>query len=482
MTDEIKNELNLDSTLGLLRIMSLFTNPAQQTGTEDDSNSYFAVSEMQILSPIELNTIFRNSFLARKIIEKYPEEAKTLGYTLEGTKGEVVEDNNQLLIETVYEGQIWARLYGLVFMIYNYDKTLPNEPLKPGIDKLTGYSTEFELRVEGDYFVKSDEVKYHKSKVHLFYGRKTYIPFASPYDKNYADSIYQSLAITLRNYVSSNETVRKILSNISYLLLGIKNLGNMTKTEKGQSEVYMRLASLRANRSVNRVIAYDKENEALSYITQATAGITDLVSAIKEIFIAESDYPPEQLFEERIGQSLGSGISNQLIARFLWAKRCHSYAIRECLPHYKEFFDRNFPNNNYNVKIPFKLEFSQQEQAELEMNASTRTKNLVESGVITPEEARSGYKNDEFDLNIVLDDATFKKMQELSIKAKEQSINQPPNDTRQRNNNTNNSTGANNDSVYIPSDNLWDDLANVSQQDLAEVMTEALTDATKENQ
>jgi hypothetical protein len=458
---ESTENLNEDSTIGIFRLMSLFSNPAMQQGTEDDSNSYFSINGFQALTPIELNTIFRQSFLARKIVEKYPMEAKTFGYKLENQNGEIIENGDKLLTEAIYEATIWARLYGRSFLVLNYEKSLPNEPLIPK-EKLISYTIELEIFKEGDYFKKSDDIIYHNSKIQVFFGRKTYVPYITPFDEGYADSVLQSVVTTLKNYVSSNETARKILSNISYLLLGIKNLGNMTKTDRGSGEIQARLTSIKVNRNVNRVIAYDKENEILSYISQATTGINDLIGVIKEIFIAESDYPASELFEENSRQNLGSGIANQLIARFLWTKRCHSYTLREFLPQYETFYNRHYKEENYKVIIPFNLELSQIEQAELEKFASERTKNLIESGVISPEEARSGYQLEGFNLNIILDDNLYKQMAKTS-KTDDKVINEKP------------SESSNVDSVLMPDDGVWDSYASITDDDLYDVMVGAIS-------
>lgn len=463
-TPESQEELNTDSTLGLLRVLSVFSNPDQQMGTNEDSNSYFAVNNFVPLTPEELNIIFRRSYLARKIVEKYPSEAKVLGYNLINEKGEIINKDDVLLLNAFYKGIVNGRLYGHCYLIMLYENTDPFQPVKPG-DKITGFITEFGLRREGDYFKKSDDELFHYTKVNVFYGRETYIPYLKPDDERYAESVLEGVIITLKNYVSSNETVRKILSNLSYLTVGIKNLGNMTKTEKGREDVYLRLTSIRTNRNTNRILAYDKENEILSYISQTISGINELMSNIKEIFIAESDYPPEQLFESSTNQSIGSGIANQLIARFLWAKRCHSWTVDNLQMQYQIHFDRHYPKQNLKVEIPFKLNLSQVEQAELEKMASERNKNLIESKIIAPREARSGYANDEFSLNITLNDEYYLMLEKIS----QNQINTNPDNTNNDPENLNRDSG-----VFIPDDQTWDALANLTEEDLKAVMEGAL--------
>ena len=160
MTEQTLNE---DSTIGLLRVLSLFANPVQQQGTAEDSNAYFSVNPTQRLSREELNNIFRQSFLARKIIEKYPAEAKVLGFILTDQKGGEISINDvyEKLLDFVYEGSVWGRLYGIAFVVFNYEFTLPSQPLRPQ-EKLVSYSVELDLIPEGEYFVRGD-VRYHQS-------------------------------------------------------------------------------------------------------------------------------------------------------------------------------------------------------------------------------------------------------------------------------------------------------------------------------
>lgn len=456
-------QLNEDS-LALIRVMSMFQNATQQMGTEDDSNSYFTVGEFQRLTDYELSGLFRQSKLIKKIITKYPQEAVSTGYIVKDKNGGVISTNDEVILEAFYDASVSGRLYGKCFLVLDFEKTESSQPMLKN-DKLIGYRLMFDLIKKGDFYEENQSIKHHQDKVHIFIGSRTYLKDVGIEDINYADSILQDAAISFRNYTTSLEISRKILANLSYLLIGIDNLGVSLRTDKGRQDVLERLMSIRTSRNVNRAIPYDKQKEILSFISQNVTGINDIISNVKEMFIAESDYPPSILFEEDSKQSMGSGIQNQLIARFIWAKRSRSWTLNNWLKQYKLFYNRYLKGQPYELEIPFNVELTALEQAELEKLGAERLKLLIESKVITPIEARTGYTGSTYTLNIMLDEQSFRKYLEIAISNNIETLKQNPNE---------NTRNTNEDSVLIPGDDIFDSIADVTLADLEKVMLDAI--------
>lgn len=457
-------ELNEDS-LALIRVMSMFQNSVQNMGTEDDSNSYFSVSDFQRLSDLELSNLYRQSKLIKKIINKYPLEAVSCGYIVKDLSGKVLSTNDDILLQAFYDASVSGRLYGKCFLVLDFDKTESIQPMKKG-DNLSGYRLMFDLIKDGDFYIENQTVKHHQDKVFLFLGSKTYLKNIGIDDQQYADSILQDSVISFRNYTTSLEISRKILANLSYLLIGIDNLGTSLRTDRGRQDVLERLMSLKTSRNVNRAIPYDKQKEILSFISQNVSGINDIIANLKEVFIADSDYPPSVLFEEDSRQSMGSGVQNQLIARFLWAKRSRSWVVNSWLKQYKLFYGRYFQTQNFEIEIPFNVELTVLEQSELEKLGAERVQLLIESNVITPMEARTGYSGASYTLNIMLDDNTFAKYLKETISKNNETIKQNPNE---------NTPTTNEDSLLIPDDDLWANLSTVTVEDLERVMEDAVS-------
>ncbi|MBW4633561.1 MAG: DUF1073 domain-containing protein [Iphinoe sp. HA4291-MV1] len=443
-----EQDLNEDSN-GLFEVLRMFNgsfNPNfKQKNIWDDDKT--------LLGTEDITTLFRSSNLIRKIITRYPAEAKTLGYQLKRKNGTIVNENDDILLNAFENASIFARLYAQVYLLLKFDDTNDNQPIKPN-SELSGYEIHFDLKLKGDFYVgKEEKIRFHKSKISRWVGQKNYLKEQNPENVNYADSVLVGLYQTYNNYIQSNNLVRDILSNISYLTIGINKLADKLVSEKGRNQILHRLLSVNANRSVEKLIAYDKDSEVINFISQTLAGVREVVLEIKDLFVSETDYPYDILFEDSPKNSLGSGTQNQLVQRFLWAKRCHTWTVNQWLRHYQEVFVVWMPDDTLTVEIPFRFEMTPMEEAELEGKAADRTAKLITAGVITPEEAREGYQGDKFTLNIALNDGAFRKAN-LSPEPQEPQITQT-------------------DSVNL-ADAEWDRLAEITEDEILKIAQEIL--------
>jgi hypothetical protein len=438
--------LQMDSS-GLMNVFSRFLH---QRGAGDTSLN---TDRFQRLSDYEIEREFRSSTLIQKIIKKYPMEAMSIGYELVDRDGNVINSHDRLLLESFKEASIFSRLYGRCFLVFEFDDTADmKKPVKKE-SKLLGYSIKFDSISEGDFYNIEGEKIYHE-RVIEFVGVRTYSKFSKTADIDYTDSVLQGLFQSLRDYVENNQNAKLILGNLSYLTVGIDNLGNMSKSSEGQQMIFDRLSTLNINRSINRTIAFDKKSEEIGFITQTLSGVKDIIQEIKEIFTSETDYPVEELFEQSPGQKLGSGVQNQLISRYLWARRCKSWVINNWLGYYQIYFNRITDMTDININIPFIVDLTEEERANIENVAADRTKKLIEAGVIDASEARTAYSGDKFTLNIELDDANFIESRRLTE--------------------TQTSPVFDEQLDSIPGNAYWDNLANITTADLEEIAEEIL--------
>lgn len=388
------------------------------------------------LSPVELNNIFRNSGLMRKIISKYPKKGYSVGYNLVDNNGSIIEKNNQILLKAFMESSIRARIYGFCICELKFESQ-SDKPIKQS-DKLIGYKLHNTTNVIGDFYELNTNIFYkvHKSRILIFHGNLNY-----QYDINdsdyfssdkYSDSIIQSLYNSFTDYLESNTAGKYILKNLSYLLIGIENLGNMSKNDVGKQLVINRLQDLNENRNIGRVIAFDKKYEELQFISQTITGFSDVVEELKSFFAAETEYPMEELFTKSSTQNIGSGIQNQMIARNLWSVKCHEWITENWLNNYMSFYSNFYDLGKYTIQIPLNLEMSEQEKVNIQKTAAERDKILVDIGAITPDEVRDSYKGDTFNININIDS--------------------------------------------VPDDSYWDNLANITLQDLDNLAEETIND------
>lgn len=455
-------ETNLDSTD--INSLSMFNNLERLVF--DDTK---VTGEQVVLTDDENNTLFRNDTLLQKIICRYPEEAKSNGYQVLDSTGKIINENESLILEAFTEASIQARLYKKAYLVFEDQRETKIELTSSS--SLKGYRILFDLQLEGNFYKYNNDERIHISKTFIFIGSRTYMKEVTIDNPLYSDSILQGIYSAFQKFSDSNKIAYYILMNLSYLCFSKDGLGGMMADKKGQNVILDRLLNINLHRSVTRMLGIDKSNEKLEFLSQSVTGAKDLKDSIKETLVAVSDYPVEQLFETSLNQSLGSGVSNQLIARMLWAKRIVNWILKHWYSHYIRLF-KTLYNDSIKINIPFNVELTQLEQAELEKMGAERIKVLIESGVITVSEARTGYKGSKYTLNVVLDEEAFleaskidnppesnQQRQEKALRKDDKTIKVKPTEAEQ---------------TDALDNSFWDAMAETTEVDLIEVAESVL--------
>jgi hypothetical protein len=247
--------------------------------------------------------------------------------------------------------------------------------------------------------------------------------------------------------------------------MGIDGLGGKVANEQGRAVVLERLLAVNDGRNLTRTIAYDKGKEDVSFISQSSTGVSDILENIKAVLVSYADYPTEQLFEESKKQSMGSGMSNQLIARMLWASRLVSWINENWSSNYTRLFNTIF-GEGYKLEIPFNVEMTELEKAEIEEKGANRLEKLLSSKVININEARTGYKTPTYRLNIDLDE---------NFELKENEIVENP-ESKTEDNQQENQIKENTENIdAVPNNDFWETLSEVTEDDLISVAKSVLT-------
>lgn len=384
---------------------SIFNN---LTNRIDESNQ-IVIGEFQKLTQHECSNLYRNSNLARKIINLYPEKAFNIGYQIKlKSDGQIVEQNDEILLEAFREASIYSRLYGHCFLYLELSDGKRLESIKSFDLQITGYKLFYQMYEKIDFWEK-ENFFYHKDRVLLWKGVDSRLPLDFPKIDDVMhkyDSIFDSLVTAIYDNFITKSYAKYILENLSYLLIGQSGLAAKVSQAKvtGKDTVGERMTQINLERNLSRIFSYDLNNEDVKFISQTIAGVKDLIQEFKENVAVESEYPYDKLFEVNAGSSsLGSGVQNQLVARFLWAETKHEWTKSNWLPHYIKLFKKLRDYKKIKVEIPFIFSMTELEKAELENLGADRVKKLIESGVITPNEARTGYQGNEYKLNIKLD-------------------------------------------------------------------------------
>jgi hypothetical protein len=444
-------DLNYDAS-GLMQIMQMLAGKSARLMGEDEGGL------SKILTDLEISELYENSKLIKKIINKYPEEFYGLGYQIKNSSGELLEENDEYILNAIKDGLITSRLYGRSFLYLVFEDFNPERPLRRGL-KLMTHNIVYDIYREGDfYLIESQRV--HFTRVIEFIGERTYRKMIKKNDANYCRSILQGIYQSFHNFIENSNNSRYLLNNLSYLTIGIENLGNMQISDQGRQIVFERLSTLNLNRNIGRVMAYDKSKEIIGFISQTLTGVNELIEQAKSILVSESDYPASELFDTTQSQALGSGIQNQLVARYLWARKVRSWAINNALPYLKIYFDRTRDMSNANIFIPFVVDLTDEEKADIEKKAADRSKVLIDAGVVSPEEVRECYRGDEFSLDIILDDSKYTNSK-AALPDTEDTL-----------------RGNDDASIdVIPDDNYWDELATITTYDLDLFAQEVINDS-----
>jgi hypothetical protein len=370
------------------------------SGVED----YFTNSVMSI-SRKELNTIFRRSYLLRKVVSMLPNSAKSAGYIVKDATNKVIEKSNLHIIQALEDGALMGRLYGKVFMILESEDNDLTVPLTQ-LETISGHRIKFDLERRGDYFFdKNDERVAHKSKVYIFTGSRSYKEDSTIDDDDYAESILIGLLISIKDYLISTQIGRKILKNLSNLTLGMKGLGMKLNSNNGKVQVKERLISFDLNRNVDEAIGYDLENEKIEYISQSLAQVPEFLEELKLLFVSNTEYPYDKLFSSGTKSGLSSGYQNQLITRFQWAEQVKVWSELNYLPHLNRLYKTLSPNSDsINIEIPLPLTMTDLEKAEIEEKTANKLIGLVGANIININEARNSYRSDNLTLDVILSD------------------------------------------------------------------------------
>lgn len=424
-----------------------------------------------VLGHDDIEQLFNSNGLIRKIITKYPENARGIGYKIVNKDGVCINENDPIVLEGFYDSTIYARLYGYACLAFNFLKSKPEDEISIGL-KIDTFSISTNVTEMGDFYYING-VKYHKSKVFIFRGDRKFRYF----DPNNHDtefyknqSVLQTIYHSFRRLLKTTDSTRYIVDNLSYLLVGITNLTSLNNTDAGKTILSQKMLALNRERSIDKIISFDLSKEEVSFINQSLSGLDEVLNQFKILLASETNYPYEQLFENGSGVGIGSGIQNQLVSRFLWQENVNKWIFNNWKSNYELLKNRIF-GEEYKLEIPFEVQLTITEKAELEKTVAERNKILIDSGVIIPEEARSNYQGDTFDFNLKLDEKVSEKDEKVKISATD--INSNKSEKIVQPDDLPNNLGMVLDSQdVIPTDEEFDSIAKITMEDILGVIEE----------
>ncbi len=323
-TDEIAFEERLDGVL---------VNALTKMGTNQDKERYTGVAAPEILQPADLDALYINNWLCRRIVDIIPQESTRAGWALtlgtETTDAEkkrfdrLVAVGERMGIRThVKEAMRQSRLHGGAAIIMILDDNTPiDEPVNlkklraiKGLHAMdcqrvwpaagwsgVGEPDLYQIQINRDEDLRKIGMKdqllhvpIHRSRLLRFEGDAAPYSYKSHF-KWWGISVLQSVWNVFKRYETGQASAANILNDFSLYVQKIKGLKGMVEQGKGDF-VANRLSLNALMRSVIGGIALDADGEEASFLTRSAAGVDSIIERLKDEVQGASRIPHTKLW------------------------------------------------------------------------------------------------------------------------------------------------------------------------------------------
>ena len=379
-------------------------------GTARDKRSYtqysFVVPKMQV----ELETIYRQSWLAKRIVNAVPEDmTREWLYVKFGDDDkesqhaiEVVE--KQFNIQNkVTESMQWGRLYGgclLVIGIKGQDPATPLnvDNLKPGmlqyLHVLDRYRVNGSSQLTTDlsspnfgmpeyYIVAESTVAFHHTRVIRFDGQR--LPyFAWTQNARWHDSELQHVMDSLLNCDTTTQSIASLVFEATIDVIKVENLAEMLAGTKGDEKITKRFQLGALMKSLNRLLLLDGKETYEKHQTQFT-NLDKILEAFRADIAGAADIPVTRLFGQSPGglNAPGTGELRNYYDMLKSKQKSELYAPLSYLYRIICLHTLGKIPDDFEIIFNPLWQMSAKEQAEVEKSNADRDKVYLDAGVIT---------------------------------------------------------------------------------------------------
>lgn len=420
----INIKTNAEKKQGRLVSADGLENCVSGMGTLTDKRSYIRYKSVRTLTMQELNDMYRQSWLCKRIINIVPDDMtrKWRTHNLDNAKKikkiQLLEKSLQVRSKFI-QAMYWARLYGGSLMIMITDDIDFNNPetcetpldlnkIKKGSLKSllvydrwrawAGYelisdisSAEFEMpefyRITSNPQVNVNAPRFHHSRVIRFDGEK--IPYYSfVANARWHDSVLQHVFDSVINNESAHQSTSMMMdeANIDvYKYAGLRE--NLADRADGEALVQKRLRITNMGKSINNAIVLDAED---SYDKKATsfANLDNLLNQYNINVCGAAKIPMTKLFGQSEGglNTTGESDENKYYDDLMSSQendlrpqleKLDQVLIRSCFGTYIE---------DYSFEFPSLWQESDFETAQMRLNDANRDQIYLANGVISPKD------------------------------------------------------------------------------------------------
>jgi phage-related protein (TIGR01555 family) len=408
-------------------------------GTERDKRSYSNYGLVASLSWMELDAMYRGSWLAKRIVNSVAEDM-TREWIDVSIKGDDDFDFCELekpwkLKAKVTEALRWARLYGGAAIIVGtgFDELntpLNIESLKQGQLKYLLVLDRWQLTWSGTvdediesqnfsfpstYIHSASQKAIHWTRVIRFEGQP--LPFQSwIQNSRWHDSELQHVIDSITSYDSTRDIVHTMLYEANVDVVKAVGMADLLASKDGEKKIIKRFQTAALMKSFNRTLLLD-DSETYEKKSNNFTNLSDVWGRFIDDVCGAAEIPKARLFGDSPGglNATGKGelinyydmISNkqesQLLAQV--EKLVHIIVVNEL---------GNYPDD---LQIRFNplWQTSETEQIANSKVRADRDKIYLDSGIVTPAEVGQS----------LLDDNVYPAMTEESITLLEEMENEP---------------------------------------------------------
>jgi hypothetical protein len=419
-TDEIAFEKRFDGVL---------VNTLTKMGTSQDKERYTGVAAPEILQPADLDALYINNWLCRRIVDTIPQECTRAGWALtlgpETTDAEkkrfdrLVATGEDMGIRThVKEAMKQSRLHGGAAIIMILDDNTPiNEPVNlkrlraiKGLHAMdcqriwpaagwsgVGEPELYQMQINRDEDLRRIGIKdqllhvpIHRSRLLRFEGDSVPYSYKSHF-RWWGVSVLQSVWSVFKRYETGQASAANILNDFSLYVQKVKGLKGMV--ERGNGDLITNRLALNAMmRSVIGGIALDADGEEASFLTRSAAGVESIIEKLKDEVQGASRIPHTKLWGSSPSGLGATGHSEK--ADF--AQEVHMIQEDHIDRQLRQFYETlaACSTNKAAMKLPedWQIDFhstitlSDLEEAELRGKVASADSQYLNAGVLQPNE------------------------------------------------------------------------------------------------
>jgi phage-related protein (TIGR01555 family) len=379
-------------------------------GTGRDKRSYTRYSFVVPKHQVELESIYRQSWLAKRIVNAVAEDmTREWLYVKFGDDDkdsqhaiEKAEEQFNVKAKTT-ESLQWARLYGGCIMVIGVKGQNPETPLnvdtlKPGmlqyLHVLDRYRVNGSSQLTTDlsspnfglpeyYIVAESTVNFHHTRVIRFNGQKLpYFPWTN--NARWDDSELQHVMESLLNCDTTTQSIASLVFEAPVDVIKVDNLAEMLAGAKGDEKVTKRFQLGALMKSINKLLLLDGKETYEKHQTQFT-NLDKILEAFRADVAGAADMPVTRLFGQSPGglNSTGSGDLRNYYDMLKSKQKADLYAPLSYLYRILCLHTLGKVPDDFEIVFNPLWQVSATEQATIDKTNADRDKVYLDAGVIT---------------------------------------------------------------------------------------------------